>query len=80
MANRTGAGVQANLRLQQNVRERMQEFADKYGISVADLIRLWVGQRLVEEEHRQQYQQDLMEQELAAKVKPEPAQPRPTRG
>lgn len=61
-------GVQANMRLEENVAARIKVFADKYGIGVQDLIRLWVGQRLTEEESRQEYQLKLMELQLEQKL------------
>lgn len=50
-------GVTLNLRLDDQVNERITELAKRYGIQKSQLVRMWIGQRLYEEDQRRGKQQ-----------------------
>lgn len=60
--------MQTSMRFEDGVADRVRVFADKYGISLTDLVRLWVGQRLAEEEMRVEYQIKMHQLQLEQKA------------
>lgn len=57
--------MQTSMRFDDGVADRIRVFADKYGINLTDLVRLWAGQRLAEEEMRLEHQHKLHQLQLA---------------
>lgn len=67
--------------LRDDMVERIREFADSYGLPISELVRVWIGQKVVEETYRQELRRQMFEQEFEQTKRPlieqQPAPPKP---